>query len=47
MSSFLFYLLCAGITIATAVGATVLLKWGMNKDLVITFKPFSIKIEEK
>ena len=28
-------------------GATWLLKWSIGKDLVITWKPFSIKIERQ
>jgi len=28
-------------------GAMWLLRWSMNKDIVITFKPFSVKIEKR
>ena len=28
-------------------GAMRLLKWSIGKDLVITWKPFSVKIEER
>jgi hypothetical protein len=47
MNDVLLYIIC-GIMFGIAYGGTMwLLKWGMNKDLIITFKPFSIKIEEK
>ena len=47
MDNVLFGLLC-GLGFLIGYGGTVwLLKWSIGKDLVITWKPFSIKIEER
>ena len=47
MNNVLFGLLC-GLVFLVGYGGTIwLLKWSLGKDLVITWKPFSIKIERR
>ena len=41
------YILCSLVGVLTCVGATSLLKWSIDKTLVIQWKPFKIYIEKQ
>jgi hypothetical protein len=39
-------IICALVFVVTYIGVLSLLRWSTGKTLVITWKPFSIKIEK-